>query len=143
MSGRLSAILLAAVCLGVWAPVRAQELLNLSCMEALAAVGEEALAGVFSFIKEDDSTVAFADLAVHRRRVMRRYIDKLKKDLKIARGISAWDHQVVLQILQIYGSPLAETLDEPSVGTRQKLRDLSLAPTLTLGELTSRRRKKP
>lgn len=135
-------VLILLLAMGTARPVHSQELLNLSCMEALVSVGEEDLAGIFSFISEDDSTVAFADLAAHRRRVMRKYISKLNKDLRVAKGISTWDHQVVLRILQIYGSPLAEILKKPSGETMKYLQDLSLAPTLTLGELTARRRKK-
>jgi len=140
---RGSIIRVLAVCLALMGAARAsaQGLLNLSCMQALAAVGEARLGGIFSFIPDKDSSAAFADLYVHLRKVKRKFQNKLSKDLRQLGGISLWDRQVVMRVLDIYASPLVETLEKPSEGELRKLKRFSLAPTMTLHEMTIKRRK--
>ena len=120
------------------APAGAQ-LLNLSCVEALVSIGQPNLAGVFSFISEKDGPAAFADLVVHDRKALKKWVAKLEKDNKIG-GVSPWDHEAAVFALQIYASPIAETVDKPGE-LKDKLSTLVLAPVLTLEELTARRRK--
>ena len=116
-------------------------MLDLSCMEALVAAGHADLAGVFSFVSDKDASAAFADFTVHDRIALKKYIGKLQRDFKNARGISVWDHSVVLRILALYGSPLAQVVEKPSESLFKILTELSLAPTMTLEELAARRKK--
>ena len=120
------------------APAGAQ-VLNLSCVEALVAINQPNLAGVFSFVPEKDAPAAFADLVVHDRKALKKWIAKLEKDNKIG-GVSPWDHEAAVFALQIYASPIAETIDKPGE-FKDRLSMLVLAPVLTLEELTARRRK--
>jgi hypothetical protein len=116
------------------------QMLNLSCMEALVAVDQAGLAGVFSYISEKDGPAAFADLLAHNKKALNKFLDKTGKDLKSVSGIAAWDHDVFQALLAIYASPLAETLDKPNSKTMTRLEGLAHAPTLTLDQMTSRRR---
>jgi hypothetical protein len=138
--------LLAAAALGVslWAwgaEVPQAQIINLSCVEALASVGQAAIAGVFSFIPEKDSPAAFADLLAHNRKAMKKFLAKAEKDLKEVSGVSIWDHQALQFTLLIYGSPLAETLEKPSTGLISRISELVAAPVLTLEQMTARRRQ--
>lgn len=119
----------------------AMQMLNLSCVEALASVDEAGLAGVFSFIPDKDSPAAFADLLVHNKKATKKFLAKVEKDLKSSGGISLWDHQSLQFALAIYASPLAETLEKPAGKTVSKITELAAAPTLSLEELTARRRR--
>lgn len=125
---------------GAWsqAPAGAQ-MLNLSCVEALAAIDEPRLAGVFSFIPEKDTPQAFADLVMHDRKALKRYVKKLEKDMK-AGGVTTWDHESVTFALQILSSPLADTLEKPSGSEREALDMAARAPVLTLEQMTAKRR---
>jgi len=142
MKGTLAAavVLLA----GAWAAAetpRSGQLLNLSCMEALVAIDEANLAGVFSFVPEKDGSAAFADLVVHNPKAMKKYLAKVEGDLKAVGGISVWDREALAFALSIYASPLGGTLEKPSAKAMARLAELAQAPGLTLGEMTARRRK--
>lgn len=139
--------LVAAMILGMASALPAQEppsgggVFNLSCMEALAAVQANWLSGVFTFVPEKDSALAFADMVVRNKAIRRKYVAKLMKDHAVARGITVWDHEVVMHILSIYSSPLAQLLEKPDPTTFDRLNMLGLAPTMTLAEMNARRPK--
>jgi len=116
-------------------------IINLSCMEALVAVEQARLAGVFSFIPEKDSPAAFGDLVAHDGKALKRYADKLDQDFKAGAGITAWDHEAVVFTLSLFSSPLAQTLDLPAPKLQARLTALSLAPTVPLGAIVARRKK--
>src|SRR5205807_2646903 len=78
--GQVTALLLAVSLLAT--PAKAQQVLNLSCVEALVAVGESRLAGVFAFVAEKDETSAFADLLVHDKGALKKFMAKADKDFK-------------------------------------------------------------
>lgn len=127
-------------------PARAQtsadaHMLDLSCVEALVAIKESRLAGVFSFVPDKDAPQAFADLLVHDRKALKRYLAKLARDDKQAGGISSWDHQVVGLALQIYASPIAGTVEKPG-SLKGKLEGLSGEPSLSLEQITTRRKSR-
>ncbi|MFA6315961.1 MAG: hypothetical protein WC943_00950 [Elusimicrobiota bacterium] len=139
-------VLAVALVLAAAPAVRAQDpsgggVLNLSCMEALKAVDVVWLTGVFSFVPESDSALAFADMMARHKAMRRKYVAKLMKDHAQADGIATWDHAVVLHILGIHASPLAAMLEKLDPTTRDRLNTLGLAPTLTLAELNARRKR--
>lgn len=136
----LSAVLLAAGAGSSEAP-RPAQLINLSCVEALAAVDQAALAGVFSYIAEKDGPAAFADLIIHDKKALKKFMAKCEKDLHEVKGVSVWDHEALQQALSIYGSPLGETLEKLSSKMAGKITELIGAPVLTLEEMTLRRRQ--
>ena len=121
--------------------VAAQGVINLSCMEALVAIDEPGLAGVFSFIPEKDSPAAFADLVAHRGKALKKYAAKLEADFKAAGGITPWDHETALFVVALFSGPLAATLEQPSAKLQAKLAELSLAPALSLEQVAARRKK--
>jgi len=136
-------ILVAALAAGVAAapdPVPGG-VLNLSCIEALAAIGQPNLAGVFSFISEKDSSAAFADLVVHDGKALKKYVEKVGRDFKVAGGVTDWDHEVLMFALGIFSGPLVQTLEKPSVRILARLGELSLAPKLSLEAVAARRKK--
>lgn len=124
-------------------PVPQTTLLNLSCMSALAAVEQADLAGVFTFIAEKDSSAAFAELLVRNKRARKKYRAKLQADMKASGGVSAWDHEVLIRLLEIYVSPQAETLERLSSSMTADFNELSLAPALSLEEMNSRKTRRP
>ena len=115
--------------------------LNLSCIEALAAIGQPHLAGVFSFIPEKDSPAAFADLAAHDGKALKRYVEKVGKDFEAAGGVMIWDHEVLVFALALYSGPLAATFEQPTAKVLARINELSLAPTLSLEQVAARRKK--
>ena len=115
--------------------------MNLSCIEALAAIGQPSLAGVFSFIFEKDSSAAFADLTVHDSKALKRYVEKVGQDFKAAGGVTTWDHEALMSVLALYAGPLAATLEKPSAKVLTRINELSLAPKLSLEQVAARRRK--
>lgn len=125
---------------GAVEPVNAG-MLNLNCLDALVSVDQAKLAGVFSFIADKDSSAAFADLVAHDASLLKKYAARLEKDFKAASGIAQWDHDVLLTVLSLYASPLGETMEKPSAKLKARLTELSMAPTLTLEQVTARRKK--
>lgn len=121
-------------------PAAEAGILNPSCLSALIAIEHFDMTGVFSFIAEKDSAAALADFLVRNKAAQKKYIAKLQKDMKETMGISVWDHDVVMRSLEFYASPVAETVEKPSPGVSARLTQLSIAPTLTLQEMSTRRR---
>ena len=118
------------------------QVLNLSCVEALVAVGRPELAGVFSFVKESDAPMAFADFVARDKKAFKKFFGKLEADAKLAMSLTAWDHLAVTALVSLHGSPLGETLDhKPAPVQIQRLAELSQLPTITLEQMTSMRRK--
>jgi len=115
--------------------------LNLNCIEALASIGEPKLAGVFSFIAEKDSPAAFADLVAHDGKALKKYVVKVEQDFKASGGVTEWDHEVLMFVLSLYSGPLGQTLEKPAAKVLPRLNELSLAPKLTLEQVTARRKK--
>jgi len=116
-------------------------LLNLSCMEALAAIGQPNLAGVFSFIPEKDSPAAFADLIVHEPKSLAKFLTKLDEDFQAAGGVTEWDHEALMYALTLYSGPLGPTLPKPAPKALARINELSLAPKVSLEQLSARRKK--
>lgn len=133
--------LLALTLLLTASAVSAQSILDLNCIDALASVGKPELAGVFSFVPSKDTPNAFADLVARDKKALKKFVGKVEKDLKTASGVTAWDHEVVLNLISLFGSPLAPTLVDPGVKMKSRLQELALAPTLSLEEVAARRRK--
>lgn len=136
----LGALWAAAPRAAVEAPAGAQ-MINLGCVDALAAVGHADLAGVFSFIPEKDGPAAFADFMVRNRKALKKFLAKAEKDLKEVKGVSIWDRQALQFAVSIYGSPLGETLEKPAPKFVARMVELAAAPALSLAEMTARRRK--
>ncbi|HVC09703.1 MAG TPA: hypothetical protein VNH15_07180 [Elusimicrobiota bacterium] len=130
------------------AAARAQDLppshiLNLNCLEALAAVGEPELSGIFSYVPDADTAAAFADLVVHQPAALRKFMAKDEADVKSVGGISQWDHSVAAYALSIYALPAAAaTVDKPSSSDLKRLNALAAAPALSLEQMTARRNVK-
>jgi hypothetical protein len=138
----LAAVLAAGSVRGAAAPDPAPGgVLNLSCMEALAAIGQPNLAGVFSFISEKDSPAAFADMTAHDAKALKRYVAKVDKDFKAAGGVTTWDHEALMFVLALHAGPLAATFQKPSSSVVDRINALSLAPTLSLEAVAARRKK--
>ncbi|MHB2025595.1 MAG: hypothetical protein ACYCPQ_02980 [Elusimicrobiota bacterium] len=114
-------------------------ILDLNCMEALAAAGRPELAGIFAYVPDADTSAAFADLIVHDHAALRRFMIRLEKDAKDVSGISSWDHDAVAYALSIYASPAAATVKKPSSADLSRLKALLTAPTMSLEEMTARR----
>lgn len=126
---------------GAQQPGRPATMLNLSCVEALVAIDQANLAGVFSFVSEKDGPLAFADLIVRDKKAMKKFLAKLDKDRKEVQAISTWDREAVIGAVSIYGSPLAETLEKPASDTMERLNGFVATQAIPLSDLTARRRK--
>src|SRR3989338_11511467 len=138
----LAPVLLAFATAGVLAEIaKPMQILNLSCMEALVTIGQADLAGVFSFVPERDSHAALADLLVHDKSALKKFLAKAEKDYKLVTGVSVWDHDVLQFALSIYNSSLAQTLPKPGGKIIARINKLAAAPTRTLQEKTARRQK--
>jgi hypothetical protein len=105
------------------------------------AVGEGRLAGVFSFISEKDSPTAFADLAVHDKEILKKFVAKLERDAKNASGLSQWDHDALAAIQTILSSPIGETVPKPPAKVVARMTELARLPALSLDKVQSRRKK--
>lgn len=133
-------VLLAAALVVCAASSDAAQMLNLSCVEALVAVMRPELAGVFSFIKEEDAPRAFADMVARDKKALKKYLGKLEDDFKLTQSLTPWDRDAAGALVALYGSPLAETLEnKPKPQQVQRLAELAAAPTIPLEQMTARR----
>ncbi len=122
------------------APNTAQ-MLSLSAVEALVAIDEQRLSGVFSFVAEKDGPAAFADLIAHSKKALKKFVAKAEKDKKIAGGISSWDRDALQYALGIYDSPLASTLEPLDAKLRGEIMGLINGQVLMLEQISAARLK--
>ncbi len=116
-------------------------MIDFSLVEALAALRQPQLAGIFSFVSEKNAPFAFADLLARDKKSMKRYLDKLDVDFKAALGLTDWDHEVCASLINLYGSPVAATFGVPDARRMKQINDCMLAPTVPLESIVARRKK--
>lgn len=143
--GWLAAGLLAAMAAGAAAqppvPGTAQGgVVNLSLVEALVAVDAQDLAGVFSFIPEDQAPMALADYLMHDRKALKRFVRKGEADLKRSQGINEWDKKVLLYLVGMDSQALLPLgIERIPPSWRARVNALSLAPALPLNIIVQQR----
>lgn len=116
-------------------------MVSLSLIEALAAVKEPQLGGIFSFVAEKDAPFAFADLLARDKKAMKLYLKKLDADRKAAGGLTAWDHQVCASLVNLYASPIAASFGAPDAKRMSKINQCVLVPVLSLQQIVSMRKR--
>ena len=116
-------------------------MISFSLVEALAALHEPQLAGIFSFVSEKNAPFAFADLLARDKKSMKLYLNKLDDDFKAASGLTEWDHEVCASLINLYGSPLAGTFGVPDAKRMKQINDCMLTPTVFLEDIVARRKK--
>ena len=114
-------------------------LLSGPLIEALIAIEKPELGGVFSYVSDKNAPRAFADLVARDPKSMKRYADKLKADIKIAGGTTAWDHEVCATLVTYYAGPPALGLKAPDAKRMKTLNESVLSPVKELQEIVSRR----
>ncbi|MFH1723808.1 MAG: hypothetical protein ABII00_04205 [Elusimicrobiota bacterium] len=118
----------------------APQVINLSLMDALVAVGATDLAGVFSFIPEMQSSMALADYLMHNRKALTKFIKKGEKDLKEVQGINEWDKQVFLFLIGINAQPrLPAGIERIPEKLMKQVNRMGLAQPLPLRIIVERR----
>jgi hypothetical protein len=116
-------------------------MISFSLVEALAALHQPQLAGIFTFVSEENAPFAFADLLARDKKLMKLYFEKLGEDFKAAQGLTEWDHEVCASLINLYGSPMAATFGRPEDKRMKQINDCMLAHNVTLEEIVSRRKK--
>ncbi|MBI3288394.1 MAG: hypothetical protein HYZ74_02610 [Elusimicrobia bacterium] len=114
-------------------------LLGGSLVEALAAIQKPELSGVFTYVGEKNTPRAFADLIARDPKAMKRYLEKIKNDMKVAEGATAWDHEVCATLVTYYNGPAIAGLKRPDAKRMKILNAGVLAPVKELQEIVSRR----
>jgi hypothetical protein len=116
-----------------------QQMIDLNCIEGLVAIERPKLAGVFSFITEKDTTHAFAILLAGDKKAFKKFVEKGEADFKKAGAVTMWDHQVLLNVINLLASPLPE-IEQPGEKLKARAVKLSLAPTAELKDITLKRK---
>ena len=116
-------------------------MISFSLVEALAALKQPQLAGVFAFVSEKNAPFALADLLARDKKSMKRYLDKLDGDYKAAAGLTEWDHEVCASLINLYGSPMAATFGVPDAKCMKQINDCMLAPAIPLENIVAKRKK--
>jgi hypothetical protein len=115
--------------------------ISLSLIEALTALHQPQLAGIFSFVAEADAPFAFADFVARDKKAMKLYLNKLDADRKAAKGLTEWDHEVLASLINLYGSPMAGTFGKPDEKRMRQINDSMLAPVVPLEAIVAGRSK--
>lgn len=116
-------------------------MISFSLVEALAALREPQLAGIFSFVSERNAPFALADLLARDKKSMKLYLNKLDDDFKAADGLTEWDHEVCASLINLYGSPMAATFGLPDAKRMKQINDCMLAPNVPLEAIVAKRKK--
>jgi hypothetical protein len=116
-------------------------MISFSLVEALAAMKQPQLAGVFSFVSEKNAPFALADLLARDKKAMKLYFEKLDDDFRVASGLTEWDHEVCASLINLYGSPMAGTFGVPEPKRMKQINDCMLTPAIPLETIVSKRKK--
>jgi hypothetical protein len=116
-------------------------MISLSLIEALSALHQPQLAGIFSFVAEQNAPFAFADYVARDNKAMKLYLSKLDADRKAGKGLTEWDHEVLASLINLYGSPMAATFGKPSEKQMHQLNECMLAPVVPLEAIVAGRKK--
>jgi hypothetical protein len=116
-------------------------MVSLSLVEALAAVRQPQLAGIFSFVPEKDAPFALADFLARDPKALKSYLGKLDDDRAASHGLTEWDHGVCASLVNLYASPLAATFGKPDQKWLSKINQCVLAPVVPLEEIVARRKR--
>ena len=116
-------------------------MISFSLVEALAALHQPQLAGIFSFVSERNAPFALADLLARDKKSMKLYLNKLADDFKAASGLTEWDHQVCASLINLYASPMAATFGKPDDKRMKQINDCMLSATVPLEQIVARRKK--
>ena len=116
-------------------PLPAQQaMIGLSLVDALVAVHQESLAGVFGYIAEANAAPAFADYLFRNPKALKLFLKKGEGDFKRTGGVSQWDKEVFLYLVTIQsnaslvGAPIPDKVFD-------RVTTLSLAPGLPLAAI--------
>jgi hypothetical protein len=124
---------------------RAQEgeggILSGSLIEALKAIDKPELAGVFTYVGEQNAPRAFADLIGRDWKAMKRYTGKLADDRKVAGGLTPWDHQVCATLVNYYAGVPMPGMKRPDAKRMKALNDCVLSELMDLQVIVSKRGK--
>lgn len=115
------------------------QVIDLSLVEALVAVKRTELAGIFGFVPEAVSSLAFADYLMRQPKAMKLYLKKVEKDKKLAQGISVWDKQVLLHLVTIDAQGSAIGVQKIDKERMDRISALSLSLELPLETIVQRR----
>ena len=116
-------------------------MISFSLVEALAALHQPQLAGIFSFVAEKNSPFAFADLLARDKKAMKLYLNKLDDDFKAAAGLTDWDHEVCASLINLYSAPLPPGFERADEKRMKQINDCMLARNVSLEEIVSKRKK--
>jgi len=86
------------------APAPQGQVIGLTLLEDLVAIGHTDLAGIFGFVPEQASAFAMADFLMRDHKSLKRFVKKCEGDFKKAHGVSLWDKQVLLHLVTINAS---------------------------------------
>jgi hypothetical protein len=122
--------------------IRATEgVTTMSLVEALASVGRPEIIGIFNYVDERSSPMAFADLLVRDTSLLKKFTAKLDDDIKVAGGVSQWDHLVCAVLVNTYASPMAGTNARPDEKRMSKINNCVLTPELSLSDIVAKRKR--
>ena len=115
------------------------QIINLNLLQALIAIDAQDMAGVFGFVPEANAAPALADYLLHNKAALKRFLKKSEKDLKDVSGVNEWEQQVHRYMLTIYASGTLKA-GIVSKSFMDRVAKLSVAPALSLADITSRRK---
>jgi hypothetical protein len=118
------------------------QVINLSLMDTLVAIDAGDMAGVFSFIPEDRTSMAMADYLAHNHRALKKFIKKGERDVKEVQGIDEWDRQVVLYLVGITSSGGLPGAKPIPAGWVSRINELALVPAVPLQVIVEKRRNR-
>ena len=108
--------------------------------EALAAIEDSALVGVFLFVAPGDAPVAFAAYLLRDHAALKRFVKKVEQDAKRVKVISRWDKLVCLHLVGMgvdsHRPAGGKTLSKKWVA---RVQDLTLSQSAQYQDIVDRR----
>lgn len=136
---RVLALTVALSCAAASAAAQDGAVMSGALIEALTAIERPELGGVFAYVGEVNGPRAFADMLARDSESMKKYADKLKRDVKASGGASAWDHEVCANLVTYFSSG-APGVKRPKEKVVKIVNQALLSPVKTAQELSEARK---
>jgi hypothetical protein len=112
--------------------------IDASLIDAVNWIGEPNLVAVFAYMPMTSQPAAFAELLTRDHPGLKRYTAKLAKDMKVAGGLTAWDHEVCAVLINRF-QVAADKSGLPDKKRMSQINQCMLSRVVPLTEVLVRR----
>jgi hypothetical protein len=108
-------------------------------IDGVNSIDQPDLVAVFAYMPLANQPAAFAELLTRDHKGLKRYTDKLASDMKVAGGLTTWDHEVCVVLINRF-EIAADKSGLPDKKRMSRINECVLSPVLSLEQILMKRK---